>query len=149
MVEINEQIFEIMTKSDINSKLEKRFVQICLGEKHYCFKVLSVREIFIGDMCSSSIMKDRNGYSERASLVKYGNGFLPVIDLRNNCNSVDSYTKGRDIVIVIDAISNGSIIQFGIQMNNLNEIISSIMSEISEDIIFREGRGIADSPLAL
>lgn len=136
MVDNKEQLFEIMTKSEINSKLKSKFVRICLGEKNYCFKVLSVREIFIGDRCSRLMLNDRNRYKERAILIKYGTDFLPVIDLRNTGNKMDSYMNGRYFVIVIDAISNGSILQFGIQLNNLDEIISSIMIEISEEMIF-------------
>lgn len=136
MVEATEQIFEIMTKSEINSMLKSKFLRIRLGKRDYCFRVLLVREIFEGETSTSEIMKDQKGYRKRALFVKYNNSLLPVIDLRNNHESVTSYTKERSMVIAVDAISDGLLLQFGIQVNNVNDIINSVMSEISEELIF-------------
>ena len=136
MIETIEQIFETMTKSEINSMLKSKFVRIRVGKREYCFRVLMIREIFEGETRTSEIMKDQKGYRKRAIFIKYNTRLLPVIDLRNNHNLEISYTKERSIVIVVDAISNGMILQFGIQVNNVNDIINSVMSEISEEMIF-------------
>ena len=136
MIGTIEQIFEIMTKSEINSMLKSKFVRIRLGKRNYCFRVLLVREIFEGETSTSEIMKDQKGYRKRAIFIKYNNRLMPVIDLRNNHDPETSYTKERSMVIVVDAIGEGLLLQFGIQVNNVNDIINSVMSEISEEMIF-------------
>lgn len=135
MVEEIKQRQNFMTNLEINTRLKRKLVRIKLGKREYCFRILRVREIINRMVNLLEINKGLKGYKNVVGLINYDECLIPVIDFRNSSESVLSHAYENCLIIVIDVIVNGFILQFGIMVNNMSEILYSVINGISEDNI--------------
>jgi len=135
MVEITCSEFNTITEAEIKSVLRRKFLRIRLGERVYCFRILQVKEILDGKNCVLEVKQGFEDYENVYGFMRYDEERIPIFDLDYEYTPGESRNFACSSVIIMDVISDGFILQLGVLVDRVYDILHAIMSEISEKIL--------------
>ncbi len=136
MVEIIGKEIGTLTEIEVKSVLRRKFLRIRLGRREYCFRILQVKDVINGANCTLKMNKGFNDYENVYGFMNYEDESIPVFDLEYSYKTDEQIVCENKSVVMMDVLSNGFILQLGVMVNRIQDIIHAAMSEMSEDIFF-------------
>ena len=126
--------------------LRGKFLRVSLQGNDYCFKIMTVKEI----VSTVSVMQ----WQKEPGIIKdnicgsigINNTRMPVFDLRAPAELLTHTRDETCFIIIIEAIANGLLLEFGILTNKLSAVVNHSMTEMSEDIVRSRLRGTMPFP---
>ncbi len=136
MVDVIRKDDDSIADTDIQSVLRRKFLRIKLGKREYCFRILHVLEILDGKNCILEVRPGFKDYENLYGRMHYDDGVIPVFDLGEYFSHGEQAANEKCYVIIMDVISNGFILQLGVMVHDVQDIMHAVMSEIGDTIAF-------------
>ncbi len=137
MVDIFRNDSGSLSVTEVKSVLKRKFLRIRLGKREYCFRILQVKDVVNGDRCTLEVKKEFKDYENIYGFLFYEDEYIPVFDLKYSYAVDGEIVSENNSVVIMDVLSDGFILQLGVIVNQIHDIIHVAMSEMSENLFFR------------